>query len=81
VTLIEDRTIVVIDQCWGCGRFRGPKWVVGWLPVLRAEGRLRYREFVCDDGPGGICLLALMVMDPDNKAIPKKKKVGKRTHG
>ncbi len=83
---LEDRAIVVIEQCWGCNRLRGPKWAEGWLPVLNAEGRLRFREYICDNGPTGVCLQALMIMDPNNKAIPKTGKKGtrsgarKRTH-
>lgn len=73
---IEPRAKVVIEQCWGCNRLRGPKWAEPLLPVLRAEGRLRFREYLCDNGPTGVCLAALTIMDPDNKAIPRSGKRG-----
>lgn len=45
---------VTVESCWGCNRIRLPKpWTPEWLPLLRSERRLRWREYLCsrDDCP------------------------------
>lgn len=73
-------TLAVVDEvvegrwCFGCGRRLVPKRALQANGRLRAGVIVRWREDICDNGPTGSCLLALAIVDPNNRAVAQAMK-------
>lgn len=47
--ITERNAEVVALRCFGCNRIKMPTpWTPAWIPLLRAERRLHWREYLCD---------------------------------